>query len=130
MRSAAQKTPEELLQQPLRLPVGRVKPPVENGSLTLHPKITQHLPIVSKIVDGLLDNVFARGVRIGFNRASGINVSVAIQCAAWKLRGGRRPSGSSDGGPTLIIAFGKLNESGFDVNCNVSRPRVARLHLL
>jgi len=122
--------PEELLAQPLRLPVRRVNPPVENGSSILHPKITQHLPVVSNIVGGHFGNVFARGVRIGTNRARGINVSVEIQCAVRKSDAGKRPSGSNDGGPTLTIVFGKRIGSGFDVNCNANRLRVPSFHRL
>jgi hypothetical protein len=105
-----------------------VKPPVENGSSILQPKITQHPLIVCKILDGHFDNAFERGVRIGTNRASGINVSVETRCAVPKSNAGKRPSGSRDGEPMPTIVFGKLIESGCDVNRNANRLRTVNFH--
>ena len=90
--------PEKLLVQLLRLPVGRVKPPVENGSSILHPKITQHRSIFPNFLGVRHDSACERDVRIDTNRANGISFSAKILVAMRKFDGGRRLNASRDGG--------------------------------
>lgn len=60
---------------------------------------------------------------IAINRASGINIFAEIRCADRKFDGGKRLNDSSGGGPLSRIVFGKLIESGLDVNRNASKLR-------
>ena len=117
--------PEKLLEQLLRLRVGRTKPPVENGSLILHPKITQHLQIVSHIVNPGIDNVFERGARTATNRASGISDSAKILNVERKFADGRLPSVSRSGVATKITVYAKLIVSGSGENSDVCRRKPA-----
>ncbi len=67
---------------------------------------------------------------IAINRASGINIFAEIRCADRKFDGGKRPNGSSGGGPLSRIVFGKLIESGLDVDRNASKLRSVNFQLL
>jgi hypothetical protein len=102
-----------MLEQLLRLPVGRVDPPVENGSSILHPKITQLLQVVPYIVSLRLGNVFERDASIVTKGASRINYSAKIRYVERKFADGRRPSVRRSGVPTKTIEIAKPNESDF-----------------
>lgn len=115
--------PEELLAQLLRLPVGRVKPPVENGSLILQSKITRLLRFVSDTVGLRLDVACEKDAPIDIIRASGTSISAETRIADPKLNAGGPPSVSRGGGRMRIIEFGNPIASGSGVKNYVGRRK-------
>lgn len=94
--------------------------PVENGSSILHSKIVHGRRFRPLVAHGQRGNVSVRGAGTATFRGNGTSNSAGSPLARRRFVAGKRPSGSSGGGPIPSIAYAKPSASARGVKNNGS----------